>query len=165
MKRRGFTLIELIVVITIVGIIAGVVGFVLFGAVDAWTFRFKRAGLLSDGRLAINRMVREIREVKDLTSVITANTSQFRFKDTDDTDITYSLNGSDLDRTEDAATNTLAENVSTLSFTYYDSNGSAISTPVVSPSATDIRRVLIDLTLTKDGEDVYLESESVPRNF
>ena len=165
MKKRGFTLIELVVVITIIGIIAGVVGFILFGAVDAWTFRLKRAGLLSDGRLAINRIVREVREVKDLTSVIAASSSQFRFIDTDDTDITYSLNGSDLERTEDGTANTLAENVSSLSFTYYDFNGSTISTPAVSSSATDIRRVLIDLTLTKDGEDVYLESESVPRNF
>ena len=74
--NKGFTLIELIIVITIIGIITGVVGFILFGAVDAWMFKFNRADLLADGRLAVNRMVREIREIKDDDSVTTASSSE-----------------------------------------------------------------------------------------
>ena len=164
-KRQGFTLVELIIVITIVGIIAGVVGSILLKAIDAWTFKFKRNDILWDGRLAINRMVREIREIKDLASVTTASGSEFRFLNVDDADITYNLSSTDLNRTEDGVTNLLAEDVSSLSFTYYDSNGSTISAPTVSPSDTDIRRVRIDLTLTKGGENVYLQSQGVPRNF
>ena len=164
-KQKGFTLIELIVVITIIGIIAGVTGFILLGVADAWTFKFNRADLLADGRLALNRMTREIREVKDLTSVTTATSSQFRFTNTGNVDITYGLSGSDLDRTVDSVTNVLAQDVSSLSFTYYDSDGDTIATPTVSPSSTDIRRVQIDLALTKNGENVYLQSQSVPRNF
>ena len=165
MSKHGFTLIELIIVITIIAIITGVVGYILLGAVDAWTFKFNRNDLLWDGRLAVNRIVREIRQIKDTTSVTTANASQFRFIDVDDVDITYSLSSTDLNRTEDGTANVLAEDVSSMGFSYYDSNGDTISTPTVSPSATDIRRVQIDLTLRKSGENVYVQSESTPRNF
>ena len=165
MGSKGFTLIELVIVITIIGIITGVVGYILLGTVDAWMFKFNRADLLSDGRLAMNRMVREIREIKNRGKVTTAASSEFRFENVDNIDITYDLSSTDLDRTADGTANTLAENVSSLTFTYFDSNGNTIATPDVAPGATDIRRVRINLTLTKNSEDVYLQSESVPRNF
>jgi len=163
--KKGFTLIELVVVILVIGIAAGVVGYVLMAAADAWTFKFNRADLLWDGRLAMNRMVREIREVKRATNVTTASASQFRFTNVGDLDITYDLSSTDLNRTEDSTANVLAENVSSLTFTYYDSSGATIATPIVSPSTTDIHRVRINLTLTKSGENVYLQSDSRPRNF
>lgn len=163
---KGFTLIELVIVITIIGIIAGVAGFVLLGAVDAWTFKFNRADLLSDGRLAMNRMVREIREVKNVGNVSKARSSEFRFINTRDVDIKYKLDRGDLlNRTEDGTKNLLAEYVSDLTFTYFDSDGATIDRPDTSPDATDMRRVRINLTLTNNSENVYLQSESVPRNF
>jgi len=164
-NSKGFTLIELVIVILIIGIITGIVGSTLLGAIDAWTFKFNRTDLLLDGRLAMNRMVREIREVKNKAKVTTADPSEFSFENVGNVDITYSLSGTDLDRTEDETTNTLAEDVSDMTFTYLDSNGDTIETPTVAPGATDIRRVRINLTLTKNGENVYLQSESVPRNF
>jgi prepilin-type N-terminal cleavage/methylation domain-containing protein len=162
---RGFTLIELIIVILIIGIIGGIVGFILLGTVDAWTFKFNRSDLLWDGRLAVNRMVRELREIKNLTSVTTAGPSELRFVNVDDADITYSLTGIDLDRTEAGTANVLAEDISDLTFTYLDSIGNTIPAPVVAPGTTDIRRIRIKLTLTKNGENVYLQSECMPRNF
>jgi len=164
--KSGFTLIELIIVITIIGIAAGVVGFILFGTVDAWMFKFNRCDLLSDGRLAMNRMVREIREINDDDSVTTASSSQFRFTNAGSVDITYALSSTDLNRTADGTTNLLAEDVSSLAFTYYDSHASGASsiTPTVGTD-TNIRRIRINLTLTKNGEDFYLQSDSVPRNF
>jgi len=165
MNKRGFTLVELVIVITIVGIIAGVVGYILPAVVRGWTFKTNRNDLLSDGRLAMNRMAREIREIKDLTGVITASASQLRFLDIGDLDITYSLSGTDLNRTEDGAANVLASSVSGLSFSYYDNGGNAVAVPLVSPSSTDIRRVRLNMTLTKNGENVYLQSDSTPRNF
>lgn len=165
MNKRGFTLIELVIVITIVGIIAGVVGYILLATVQGWTFKVNRNDLLCDGRLAMNRMVREIREIKDLTSVVTASASQFRFIDIGNLDITYTLSSTNLNRTEDGTANLLASNVSNLSFSYYDASGNTITIPLVSPSSTDIRRVRINMTLAKNGGNVYLQSDSKPRNF
>ena len=113
----------------------------------------------------MDRMTREIRTVRDDASVATASSGQFRFIDAGDKDITYSLSSTNLNRTENGTANLLAENVSSIAFTYYDAGGTAIPAPTVSPSATDIRRVRINLTLTKNGEDVYLQSDSSPKNF
>ena len=163
--KGGFTLIELVIVITIVGIAASIIGAMLLGTINAWTFKVNRYDLLWDGRLALDRMTREIRAIKNTTSVTTASSAQFRFINTGNVDITYSLSSTNLNRTENGSANLLAENVSSLAFTYYDANGNTIATPTVSPSATNIRRVRINLTLTKNGENVYLQSDSSPKNF
>ena len=164
-NSKGFTLVELVIVMAIVGIGTAIIGTILLGVVKAWTFKFNRNDILWDGRLAINRMTREMRAIKNTTSVTTATAAQFRFIDTGNKDITYSLVSTDLNRTEDGIANLLAENVSSVTFTYYYANGTVIPTPAVSPSATDIRRVRIDLTLTKNGENVYLRSDASTKNF
>ena len=165
MNKRGFTLVELVIVITIVGIISVVIGSMLLGTVKAWTFKFNRNDSLWDGRIALDRMTREIRAIKNTTSVTTASAAQFRFIDAGNKDITYSMSSTNLNRTENGTANLLAENVSSLAFTYYDTNGNTIATPTVSPSATNIRRIRISLTLTKNGENVYLRSDASTKNF
>ena len=164
-KEQGFTLIEIIIVIIVVGIVSVIISSMLLGVVKAWTFKFNRNDILWDGRLALGRMTREIRTVKDSTSVTTATSSQFRFTDTGNKDITYNLSSTNLNRTENGTANLLAENVSGLTFTYYNSSDVVIPSPEVSPSATDIRRVRISLTLTKNGQNVYLQSDASAKNF
>src|SRR3990167_5753588 len=97
-KKKGFTLIELVIVITIVGIAASIIGAMLLGTINAWTFKVNRYDLLWDGRLALDRMTREIRAIKNTTSVTTASSAQFRFTNTGDADITYSLSSTNLNR-------------------------------------------------------------------
>jgi prepilin-type N-terminal cleavage/methylation domain-containing protein len=164
-NKNGFTLIELVIVIVIIGIAASIIGTMLLGVVKAWTFKFNRNDILWDGRLALDRMTREIRTIKTSTNVTTANSSQFRFTDTGNKDITYSLSSTNLNRTEGATANLLAADVSSLSFTYYNSSDTAIPSPSVSPAVTDIRRVRINLTLTKNGQNVYLQSDASTKNF
>jgi len=165
MRKNGFTLIELVVVISVAGIVSIIIGSMLLGTIKAWTFKFNRNDILWDSRLAIDRMTREIRAIRDDTSVTTASSSQFRFIDAAGNDITYSMSSTNLNRTENGTANLLAENVSSMALTYYDTNGNTIAVPAVSPAATNIRRVRINFTLTKNGENVYLQSEASARNF
>lgn len=162
---KGFTLIELIIVIAIVGIISGIIGFILLASIDAWTLAVNRNDIVSDGRIAMDRMVREIREVKNAATVVTADSNQFRFTNADNIDITYSLSSTNLNRAQDGQTNVLAENVSGLAFTYYDANGAVIPGPAVSPLDTDIKRVQINLTFTKNSHAMYLQSGVSLRNL
>jgi len=165
MRKNGFTLVELVIVISVVGIISTIVGSMLLGAIDAWVFKFNRNDILWDSRLAIDRMTREIRTIRNTTSVTTASSAQFRFIDAGNKDITYSLSSTNLNRTENGIANLLAVDVSSITFTYYYANGTVIPAPAVSPSATDIRRVRINITLTKNGENVYLRSDASTKNF
>jgi len=61
-KSRGFTLIEMIVVIVLMGIIAGVVTPFILKAMQGYMASKARATLVSKGRLAMERLSREVRQ-------------------------------------------------------------------------------------------------------
>ena len=58
---RGFTLIEMITVIVLLGIIAGILTPFISSAMQAYVASKARANLLAKGRLALERLVREVR--------------------------------------------------------------------------------------------------------
>jgi len=145
----GFTLIELIIVISIIVIIAGASIHPLIKFYDLWRFSTTHMELLWDTRAAIRDMSKNIRMVRDDTSVLTATQTRFRFTDTNGTAVDYQLLGGNLNKDNAIFIN----NVSSFSFAYYDSTGAALPAPITSPSATDISYVVINMTVTNRGED------------
>ena len=165
-KKKGFTIIELVITITVLAAMGWMGVSAMLSGIDAWSNFIQRKELVLQGKMSLNRMTREIRMIKDLTSVITADSAVFELIDVNNVDITYSLNSGALERTEDAVTNTLATGASSLSFTYYDADNSIIISPVVAPSETDIRRVRINMSLAKNLDIVLnLRSDVKPRNL
>ena len=66
MNEKGFTLIEIIIVIVILGIIGGITfQFVAYG-VEAFKKSSARKELYDQGKLALERMVRELRDAKEV---------------------------------------------------------------------------------------------------
>ncbi|MDD5033311.1 MAG: type II secretion system protein [Methylococcaceae bacterium] len=61
MRTSGFTLIELVIVIVITGILAGMVGLFLKPAIDGYFDTWRRAGLTDLADTALRRMGRDIR--------------------------------------------------------------------------------------------------------
>jgi MSHA biogenesis protein MshO len=59
--QRGFTLIELVMVIVLLGVMAGVLTPFILSAMEAYTASRARADLVAKGRLALERMAREVR--------------------------------------------------------------------------------------------------------
>jgi type II secretory pathway pseudopilin PulG len=160
-----FTLIEFIIVIALLGITFAVTAPLMVAVVDAWHLATRRNDISESAKVAMDRMLREIRQIKSTTSVITANSSTFRFIDVNDNDITFNLSSGHLVRTVGATSNQLADNVSSLSFTYYNAGGSQVSTPQVSPNSTNISRIVIDLTFSFSGTQLALESAVNPRRL
>lgn len=74
MKRRGFTLIETILVIVIISIIAGVTGRVLSSGIDTYSLITSRRNALDHARVAMDRMVTELQGINPLTITWMANT-------------------------------------------------------------------------------------------
>lgn len=166
MNSKAFTLIEVILTLVLLSIVIWIGIAAMFSGMDTWSFFTQRKDILSDGRMAMDRMLREIRMTKNTTSVTTANSGTFRFTDTANKDITYTLSSSVVNRTQDGVTNGLLGSVSSLSFTYYDADGSVIATPVVAPSATNIRRIRILIAMSKGtSRPVNLRSDVWPRNL
>jgi len=162
MNRRAFTLVELMVVIVVIGTIAGIGVPLLLEAVDAWSFNSKfQDNAVSCAVVAMNRMSREIRRLKNDASVTTANSAAFAFTDINNNAISYTKSGTTLMRNTDG----LAENISSLTFTYYNDSGATIAVPVVSPNNTNIRRINVDYSILAGTNTLNFSFQVRPQNL
>jgi prepilin-type N-terminal cleavage/methylation domain-containing protein len=164
-NERGVTLIEMVLSIVLIGVI---------GIVASNLFLYSTRSVLTGNnvreatqvnRLAMDRMIREIRNVANNTSVTTATATTFAFTDTGGNAVDFTLVGTTLNRAGTA----LASNVSGLTFTYLDNTGGTIALspgePKVSPLATDIWWVQIDMTVGTGTDTVQFRSRVHPRIF
>lgn len=135
--KRGFTIVELVLVIALLGIEAFVLGPPLAAAVKEYVLVSSRRQTLAEARSAMDLMVKEIRllplgGVTDVTSP-----TSFQFQYPLGTPITYALNGTTLERNGIA----LASNVGLLEFKYYNAAGTETAINA------NVRSVQIRLTI------------------
>jgi prepilin-type N-terminal cleavage/methylation domain-containing protein len=152
--RRGFTLIELIITMAVIGIIAGVGAPMLVLLFDSFQYSLYGKDLTERGEVALRRMDREIRRLRNSTSVLTANSTTYQFVDVDGSTIQYQYDAAndEIERTAGANTDVLSANVTSFTLTYLgDDRATTIATPTVNPNATDIKFVRIDMTLSERG--------------
>ncbi len=159
---KGYTLVELVTVMVITGIVAAIGAPLLMKTADAWSYgsRFQTNAVLS-AMVAQSRMSREMRGLKNDASVTTANSSQFSFTDVNDNTITFNLSGDTLMRNSDG----LLDDVTGLSFTYYDDSGAVIASPAVSPAYTDIRLVKVEYSISAAGNTLNFGFTVKPQNL
>ncbi len=155
-QNNGFLLIELIIVITVLSIVATVMGPLLTYTIRASFAQRQSANIDSQARIAITRMTREISEIRSntATDLSTMSSSQITFNDTAGNSITYSLSGTTLLR----SSQTMATHVSSLAFAYLDANGNTTAT------VTSVRYVMISLTMTQDNQTFSLSTTVYLRN-
>lgn len=159
--EAGFTLVELVLVIVLLGIVSAVAAVPLMEGARIFTSGEVRADLNNQGRLAVERMAREIRMARsrtaaDLPGCCNAGTLSF-----------VDLNGSAIAYTT-AAGNTITRNGTALAagdtvvlnFSYFQQDGSTPAT-----LATQVWSIQIDLTVTKSGESQAYRVRVHPRNF
>lgn len=181
-NEKGVTLIEIILSVIIIGII---------GIIAAEAFLYSTRSVMTGdavreatqvNRLAMDRMIREMRNVRNNLCVATATANTFSFVDSNNKTITYSWSGTSGDpllRTENATTNTIVGSVNSLAFTYYDSADPPVDITALPPTvcaspntcsttvctATNIWQIKIDLTVISGGETVEIRSQVHPRGF
>lgn len=162
MVKKGYTLIELITVMTVIGVVAAIGAPLLIEAASAWSYAspYQNNAVLS-AVVAQNRMSREIRRLKNDSSVTTAASSQFSLTDVDNNTITFVLSGSTLMRNSDG----LLDNVASLSFVYYDDSGGTIASPLVNPANTDIRLVRVNYSVLAAGNTLNFGFTVKPQNL
>jgi len=167
---KGVTLIEVIMAIVVVGALVGGVALFVTQAINIWKFVVIRNDQLGQGRVALDRMVKEIRLLKDSYSVTTAASDDFNFTafydydgdgTSDDVNVQFVISGTELFRNSDI----LCDSVATLQFEYYDVDNNLLGSPQVSPSETDIWRINITLTIDSGEEAITLYSQVHPRNI
>ena len=189
MRRRGLTLIEMIMTMAIVGMVVALISFPLSEVIRASDQIHVQADLLAEGRMGLGRMARDIGWLRDgVGSVIAATGRRFEF---------ISQLGNDMATLEQVyfeyqpgqnrvvrscyvspstvtrVASPLMENVQDFSFRYYDLQGQEIPlTPTnrvrlqTSPILeTNIWRIEMQVTLASGGQTVSLQTSVYPRNL
>jgi len=162
--QKGFTLIEIIIVIVILSFIAAITIKFLTDSLRIYTMTVNQKTLYDEGKLALERMVRDIRDARSITTPAaggSGNTIVFQRTNPTAHDglnetLTFRLTGTTLEKvkTSPAATSSLASNVSSFTVT----RGAA--------ATNNENEITLSLTLSSgSGENVILQTEVYPRNL
>jgi prepilin-type N-terminal cleavage/methylation domain-containing protein len=155
-SERGFTLIEIIVVIVILSIVAAISINFLVSSLRVYTMTVNQKTLFDEGKLALERMCRDIRDARSITGV-TASSITFVRNNATTQDIAgetlvfqRNAGASTLEKVKASpvVTGTLASNVSAFAVT----------------NATNEIQLQLTLQLTS-GENVTLQTKVYPKNL
>lgn len=156
--QRGFTMVELVIVIVLVGVIAMTASILIGQAAKTYQSSDNYSAISNQGRLALEMMAREIRLLRspaDITSSCAAATTALNFTDTNGTPVTYSFAGSTLS----AGGVPLADNLTAFTITYYDKSNSPTN---ICGSAWSIA---VSLTAAQGSDSLTMRTRIHPRSF
>ncbi len=158
--ERGFTLIEIVIVIVILSIVSAITIYFLVSSLKVYTMTINQKILFDEGKLALERMCRDIRDARNITSpvaggsgsLITFTRTNATAQDIVSENITFQLTGTNLEKVKasPSVTNTLAGNVSGFTVTLGATNYEI--------------KIVITLSLGT-GENVTLQSKVYPKNL
>jgi len=163
-SASGFTLVELIISIVILGVIASITAKVLSSGVDTYAFVSDRHDTFQRARLSMERMVDEISLI-DQSGITGIYNDRIDFTDVDGNSANFKRvlafqDGQSvwcLYRGRDF----LSEGISSLEFEYYDSAGNETSYP------SDVRMVSMDMNVQslKGNGSIHLKTKVFLRNY
>ena len=161
--ERGFTLIEIIIVIVILSIVSGITIKFLIDSLKIYTMTVNQKTLFDEGKLALERMCRDIRDARSMTvpaSGGSGNTITFQRtnptgpgQDLVDETITYRLSGGVIQR--EKASYSLP----------YPILASNVSVFTVTRGATNDEITIVLTLLLGTGENVNLQTKVYIKNL
>jgi prepilin-type N-terminal cleavage/methylation domain-containing protein len=153
MRRvEGFSLVELVMVIVILGILAAFVGPVLFNAMRSYDRGQSATLTQAKMRYAIERMSRELREVRRQTTdatfpdITSMTASSLAFFKTDGTRVVLSAVGNQINLSYSTLTGMLTDQVGSLSLAYFQQNATTVAATAASISFVQISLALSEGT-------------------
>ena len=167
-RQRGFTLIEMIIVMIMLSLLGAAAGYGLTGGVLAFTSSADSVHTLANLRYASERMARELREIRRdpvtpaVYDISTMNAGTLAFTKSDGTGVTLSSTPPlvTLAYTSPSVTATLTDQVSTLAFAYYQADG------VTAASGNgDVAFIEFELVLTRAGNSYPQQTRVALRNL
>jgi prepilin-type N-terminal cleavage/methylation domain-containing protein len=149
--KKGFTLIEQVVVLVIVGILALVFAVYIREGIGAWHFLSGQKNITLSSRAALNRVVKELRRIRQNTNITTHTSKEITFIDVENQTVTFSQSGSSLLRGSEVLLDDLQDPCG-LNFSYLDDQGNETAI------TNQMRVVRCRLTVVKGDNKFVLES-------
>jgi len=160
--KKTVTLIELVTVIILIGIITVGLGGFIIQIIKTYQFVDFRNEVAQEGKKALDWMVRDIKEIKDSSSILVADTSHIQFINSDDETIDYMLSGNIIERNSYS----LCDYVESLEFEYRDANNNVLSPlPLPAGQRKQIKSIKVTIKLKKGGQQIEFFSVVFPRNL
>lgn len=167
-KQRGFTLLEMIIVLIVLGLLGSAAGYGLVGGALAFSSTSKAVKTLGNLRYSTERMAREMREIRrnPVTpanyDIATMTASNLVFTRTDGITVTLASAPplATLAYSAPAGTHTLTNEVSNLAFTYLQSDGITAAT-----GNNDVAFIEFELELVNNGNSYPQRSRVALRNM
>ena len=153
--ERGFTLIEIFIVIVILSIVSAITIYFLASSLRVYTMTINQKTLFDEGKLALERMCRDIRDANSITEssatsvTFTRTNATGAGQDIANETITFRLIGGNLEKVKTSIPYVIAENVSTFT---------------VTRGADDEIKMVLTLSLGT-GENVTLQTKVYPKNL
>jgi len=91
-KAQGFTLIEMVIAMVLFTFVAFSIVSFTTPVMNLWSYQIFNSGPGTEARLATFRMVRELNQIKDDSSISTADATAISFTTTDNDTISYVKN-------------------------------------------------------------------------
>lgn len=160
-NKKGVTLIEIIIVISILSILSGITIKFLIDSLKIYTMGVNQKMIFEEAKLALERMCRDIRDAKSITvptegnsgNSITFQRTNATAGDASDEILTYRLNRNTIEKvkTSPSVISLLASNVSSF---------------VVQRGISGNNEIMLQLTLSLNtGENITLQTKVYPRNL
>lgn len=160
-NNKGFTLIETLAVIVLVGIISTVLSLILVQGVKSYVFARANVSLSQKAQAALARMERELTAISDVDPGSDETCIMFKRQTATEFFRTIGLNGSELQMNAPADTDAgcpdadtgdvLIDRVESFSLQYENSQGNLSDTPP--ENIKDLRAIRIDFSLDRQDRD------------
>ena len=163
LRRSGFTLVEAIATIVVLAVLGSLASTILIEASDGYFAGQVHAQLHTEASIAMDRIVRECRNIELDESADDIAPDIDSVTDTSMTwtaDNSLTLDGSNLLLTVGGgAPHVLLSDVSAFEIQTYDESNNALNQPRQAARCDSIRRVRIRLTVTRHGESETLRTK------
>lgn len=140
-KKGGFTLIELMATIVLMGIISVMVGHVLLNGYQNFITSQTISQTDWKGLLVLERMSNDIHTIRSANDISIIGANQLVFIDVNSNTVQYQLSGNSLLRNSQ----TLVNGIQSFNLSYLDKNGSVTAVP------SFVRYVLISVAIAQDN--------------
>lgn len=168
--ESGFTLVEAVISIVIIGILSSGIAVFLLDALEGWRDVSYRKDATQLARVAVDRMTREMRNIErkpnNKGNITYASDQMITFTDIKGNSVTFQWGGTGNPLQRNSNILIDSSNMNNLALGYYDAANIPITSfPLSLADREKIKRISIQLTAIEGNENVKMNEQVTLRNL